>query len=1059
MKFYKSGKFWKRLVLFGLGIPVLLFGILVAVLYWKQDAIVQYMIGQANKDFKGRVELKDSHISLFANFPYISIDLEEVRIFEDKDEHDHPIVEVHDLYLGFDIWTIISGNMEVKLIKMKDGVLNLVQHADGSFNVSRALETNEKEVEDPNAEFHLDLKEMIFENIDVTKYNESSGLLVDCFITYADSRFRTNPEHVFASLESKFELSIIQNGDTSFIKHKHFEVETEFDFIKSSQIMTIAPTEVLLEGADFDMEGSIDLFHDANLDLHFSGSKPNFDLFIAMAPEELIPVLKKYENQGRIFFDATVKGKSANGNRPSIDAKFGCEHAYFNNFSVNKKLDDLNFAGYFTNGANRDISTMEFGLTDFSAKPEAGIFSGNLIVKNFESPDITLQLKSDFELEFLAKFFEVTTLKDLGGRIALTMNFHDIIDLTAPERAIERLNESYFTQLKVENLHFRSDNYKLPIKDIDLYIEMNGHEADIQYCNAKVGKSDVQLKGSISDLPAIIHHTDIPVKTTLAITGKRIDLFELTGSDSLTSFNEMISNLSMQFTFKSSARAFTESKFLPLGEFFVDNLYAKLSHYPHTLHDFHADVFIDENDFRVVDFKGMIDKSDFIFSGKLNRYDLWFSEHPAGDTRIEFDLVSHLLKLEDVFSYKGENYVPEDYRHEELRELKVHGLTDLHFKEGLQSMDIRLDRLDARMKVHPMKAENFKGRIHYEKEHLVVEDFSGKLGKSIFRTTMHYYMGKDEAVKKRDNRFELNSPHLDFDELFSYNAIPSSKTSEPVDHDAGFNIYDLPFSDMSIQVNIGHLNYHKYLLHNLKGKLRMTKNHYLHIDELHLEAAGGAFDMTGYFNGSNPKLIYFSPKMNVRNVDLDKLLFKFDNFGQDHLVSENLHGKLSGTITGKIHMHNDLVPKIDDSEIHLDVTVLNGRLENYALFDYMAEYFADKNMKKVMFDTLTNKIDIVNGTMNIPKMSINSSIGFMEISGKQEMGGQMNMEYYIRVPWKMVTQAASSKLFGKKTEEVDPEQIDAIQYADPEKKIRYVNVKVTGNALEYKISLGKEKKK
>jgi len=211
-----------------------------------------------------------------------------------------------------------------------------------------------------------------------------------------------------------------------------------------------------------------------------------------MAPEELIPVLKKYENQGRIFFDATVKGKSANGNRPAIDAKFGCEHAYFNNFSVNKKLDDLNFAGYFTNGENRDISTMEFGLTDFSAKPEAGIFSGNLIVKNFESPDITLQLKSDFELEFLAKFFDVTTLKDLGGRIALTMNFHDIIDLTAPERAIERLNESYFTQLKVENLHFRSDNYKLPIKDIDLYMEMNGHEADIQYCNAKVGKAELE---------------------------------------------------------------------------------------------------------------------------------------------------------------------------------------------------------------------------------------------------------------------------------------------------------------------------------------------------------------------------------------------------------------------------------------------------------------------------------------------------------------------------------------------------------------------------------------
>ena len=90
-------------------------------------------------------------------------------------------------------------------------------------------------------------------------------------------------------------------------------------------------------------------------------------------------------------------------------------------------------------------------------------------------------------------------------------------------------------------------------------------------------------------------------------------------------------------------------------------------------------------------------------------------------------------------------------------------------------------------------------------------------------------------------------------------------------------------------------------------------------------------------------------------------------------------------------------------------------------------------------------------------MDINSSIGHMLISGKQNT--DLTFEYYVSVPWKVVTQAASSKLFKRKKEEVDPSQIDEIQYANENKKTRYVNVKIIGNPDDYKVSLGKKKKK
>ncbi len=260
---------------------------------------------------------------------------------------------------------------------------------------------------------------------------------------------------------------------------------------------------------------------------------------------------------------------------------------------------------------------------------------------------------------------------------------------------------------------------------------------------------------------------------------------------------------------------------------------------------------------------------------------------------------------------------------------------------------------------------------------------------------------------------------------------------------------------MTFNFNIGTLNYHRYILNNFYTTFKTQADHFIYIDTLSLQAAGGKIFVKGYFNGSDPKTIYFNPVMRMDKVDLDKLLFKFENFGQDHLVSENLHGKLSGSLTGKIHVHADMVPIINDSDIKLDVEVIEGRLENYAALDALADYFRDKNLKKVLFDTLRNKININKGIMTIPKMTINSSLGFIEISGKQDM--DMNMEYYLSVPWKLVTQVGAQKLFGKKKEEQDPDAIDAIQYKDASKNVRFINLKMTGTPDNYKVSMGRDK--
>ena len=1055
LAFLKRKKFWKRFVLFALISPVVLFFSVLLIVYVKQDAIVKSLIETANKDFKGAIRIKGSHIAPFADFPYISIDIEGLEIFEEDDfDSKKRILQINETYIGFDISGLMTGKYDVKTIRLTDGDIRLVRHLDGSFNIVKAFETG-LPPEKVKEEFHLDLKSIKLDKIDISKYNESNGMMVDAYITKTTTSFKTTNKHLSIGLDSKFELSLIKNGDTTFIKHKHFEVDTKLDLDELTQVLSITETEVLLEGASFQFGGKVDFKDEANVDLHFKGNNQNFDLYLAMLPKDLSESLKEFDNQGKIFFDARIKGKTMNGQQPQINAKFGCKNGYFNNLESKKKLEKIGFKGSFTNGSKRDLSTMRFELENFSAKPEAGTFKGKLSVENFDSPTIDMNLISDFELDFLAKFLNTKELKGLSGRVILTLNFHDIIDLNNPEKSIERLNESYYSKLEIRKLKFKTPRYHLPLENLDLQATMIGNRANIEQFNMKIGKSDLNITGSVSDLIAIIHHSSDLVSTDLKIKSKFLDIKELTSGDkNAKPFDEQIKNLSLSLKFLSSAKAISESKTLPLGEFFIEDLHAKMKHYPHELKNFHADLFVDENDFRLMDFSGMIDNSDFHFSGRLDNYNIWFDEKIKGDTRVEFDLTSKLLQFDNVFTYGGDRFVPEDYRHEEINNLKLHGVTALHFDGALKSTDFQLEHFEGKMKIHPLKFEQFKGRVHLENEFLSVDQFKGKMGHSNFSLDMNYNLSKTKSSKS--NFIHLSGNRLDVDELMNYQSPPVKEGSgtPKVNHDEVFSIYDFDFPIIHITTDIGQLNYHQYNLQHLKADIQSEGQHVVHIKKLAFDAAGGYMDIAGYLSGKDKKHIYFKPDIKVKSVDLDKLMVKFDNFGQDHLVSENLHGKFSGRITGKIHLHADFDPIINDSEIIIDMLVLNGRLENYGPILALSDYFEDNKLKSVEFDTLKNTLTIKKSVIEIPTMNINSSLGFIEINGKQKISDKMDMDYLIGIPWETVTKAASKKLF--KRSKTDESSAEEIQYRGENNKLVYVQM--SGDLENYKIKLAKKPK-
>jgi hypothetical protein len=638
------------------------------------------------------------------------------------------------------------------------------------------------------------------------------------------------------------------------------------------------------------------------------------------------------------------------------------------------------------------------------------------------------------------------------------MNFADIIDLKNPEKSLEKFNKSYFSELLVEDLTFMLPDYHLKFDSIDIKATMDGNHANIDYLFMNIGGSDLTIRGDIDDLPAIIHQSLDTVEANLFLYSSLIDIKELTSKDTISKkpVDEKIENLRLELAFRTTAKKLFNSKNLPVGEFFINNFYGKMQHYPHTLKNFSAHVHVDDNELKVEEFYGRIDQSEFIYRGILDNYPLLLSENRQGSVDVDFALTSDQVRLNDLFTYNGENYVPPDYREEIIDDVKMYGNAEFVFADSLVETEVFFDQLSAYFQVHDMQLKDIHGKFDLTNEFVILNGMSGFIGNTDLTADMTWYTGDDDSVRKANNFIAISAQNVDFDQLSNYSS--RSKDDGMIsDSDSVFNIYELPFTDLKFSFDFDQMHYHKHMIRAINADLRIQKDHFLFVDTLLFNSAGGRFDITGYFNGSDPDSIFFYPDMQVKNVNLEQMLYRFDNFGQEYIISENLIGQFSGAITGKIHMHANMIPQLNESDIYLDFEIVNGSLKNYKPLNALSDYFTDKNLAHIRFDTLSNQLEIVDGIINIPNMTINSTLGYMDISGHQSLDS--HMEYYFRVPLKIVTKAAWSKLFGKKKAIQDSTNIDAIQYKNRGQKHWYVNLKLEGTPDNYSVSLGKREKR
>ena len=123
-------------------LPVIFLIILVlsatAVLYYQQQRLVKLAVSELNKQLPGELIVGGSDISVFQNYPYISIAVKNVRFFADKDTTGRTIFEAEKIYVGFNLTDILKQQYHAKVILLKNGCMDIVKD-NGRLNIMDAI--------------------------------------------------------------------------------------------------------------------------------------------------------------------------------------------------------------------------------------------------------------------------------------------------------------------------------------------------------------------------------------------------------------------------------------------------------------------------------------------------------------------------------------------------------------------------------------------------------------------------------------------------------------------------------------------------------------------------------------------------------------------------------------------------------------------------------------------------------------------------------------------------------------------------------------------------------
>jgi len=332
--------------------------------------------------------------------------------------------------------------------------------------------------------------------------------------------------------------------------------------------------------------------------------------------------------------------------------------------------------------------------------------------------------------------------------------------------------------------------------------------------------------------------------------------------------------------------------------------------------------------------------------------------------------------------------------------------------------------------------EEINGKVELNNQVLYLDDVNGKINKNNFIINgkiNHFFDYIFDNQKPMHIIADVSSPYLNMNTFLARKETTSSKKS-----DSEFELVFPANINFNIKLSVNQFVFDKFEAVNVSGNASLKDNTFT-VNNLNLKSFGGNMIASGYAEKQSNKtfLVYCSAKLN--NVDVRKMFYSFNNFGQSDngLTDKNIRGTASTTILFKAYIKDNLDILLESVDALSNITITDGQLLNFKPLASLSKFVDLEDLYNIRFATLSNRIQIKNQVITIPEMDIKNNALNLTVSGYQWFNG--DLDYYIKIKMnELLSKKFQTKRKNKKEE-------DFGEIIDDNTGNTYVHLTATGN--------------
>ena len=342
------------------------------------------------------------------------------------------------------------------------------------------------------------------------------------------------------------------------------------------------------------------------------------------------------------------------------------------------------------------------------------------------------------------------------------------------------------------------------------------------------------------------------------------------------------------------------------------------------------------------------------------------------NSELYFEEIKDILELDTLDVFKGSAKAKIKYNGS-YKELRLFTFPDLFTKD--YNINLSLIKGEIKIKNNPLMISDISGKfeinrtLYADSLFFRIDDNDFLINGQIYK--LYEYFNSKEIFNVKA---QLYSRKINLNEL-----TPLFKVNKNEDNNSSYQFPD----NLSLQLRLDIQNFEagKFYATSIKGNLnykpRMFSLHEISFNSMNGDVKAGGVIIQKF---NNDFVVKSQSKLN--NININKLFYSFNNFGQEFITNQNLEGNL----TGDVYFTSEWSDKIDiyknTVSSECDILLSEGELNNFEPMLGLSKFIEVDELKNIKFSTFKNKITIKNERIFIPQMDIESSAINVTASGE-----------------------------------------------------------------------------